>query len=279
MMKKIVSFIVILLTLVACTDDFSKSEKVAPIVVEGYIENNKLAKVFLTFPFSLNDEIGETTYKNYINSYAKVVVSSDTESEILTLKRDDNLVPPFYYSTSLMTGKAGKTYHLEVIYYGDTITAVTTIPPEPIVIDCLWSEEIKNDTLHRNIFLSFEKLSSTQTNYYRFYTQTQNQKIYYPIKSATYCDETLGQTITVGVMGGAENMLDTCTTPYFSIGDTVKVKASVIDAGAGTFWKQFNNETSFNNPFSNGSNLPSNVKGGLGVWTGMNSVQKQIIIK
>lgn len=279
MIKRFVILIVSVLSLLSCKDDFTPPSKKASVVVEGYIETNQLAKVFLTFPFSLDDEIGESSYQNFINSYAKVVVSSETEREVLTFKKDDNLIPPYYYSSSLLVGEAGKTYRLEVIFRGDTITAVATIPQNAVEIDSIWCEPIENDSVHRNLYISFDKANPQAVSYYKFYTRTQSQKTFYPIANSTISDETYEPKITVGMHAGAENVVDTSTTSYFSLGDTVTIKAATIDAESGQFWLLYDNETEYNNPFSNGSNLPSNINGGLGVWTGMNSVRKQIVVQ
>ena len=279
-MKKILSFILVVLLFEACSDDFTKSQEKPKVVVEGYIENGKLAKVFLTFPFGLNDEIGEGTYENFINSYAKVVITSDSEREVLTFKKDENLLPPYYYSTMLMTGEPGKTYRLEIIFNGDTVTSVTTIPPLATEIDSMWFKEVPNDTVHKDLFVSAKRISTNgDGNYFKFFTRTQRQTTFFPLAISTYREDTFGEEIIVEMAAGGESFLDTTTSPYFAIGDTVTVKASVVDPVAGEYWRMYDNETGFNNPFSNGSNLPSNVNGGLGVWTGMNSVQKQIIVK
>lgn len=279
-MKKIVLSLIVLMSLVSCSDDFTGDKENLDIVVEGYIETNQLAKVFLTFPFSLNDEIGEETYKNFINSYAKVIVTCGSEREILTFKKDENLIPPYYYTTTLMTGEAGKSYLLEVIYNGDTATAVTTIPEKAVVIDDFWCEPIDNDTLHRNLYVTFNKLYPDSTSYYKFFTKTSYQHTFYPTSSSTVNDELFnGNTMKIGTYAGAENLLDTNTTTYFSIGDTVTIKVATIDKESWAFWNQYENETSFNNPFSHGSNLPSNIQGGLGIWTGMNAVRKRIVVK
>jgi len=279
-MRKLLSFILIVLLFEACSDDFTKSQEKPKVVVEGYIENGKLAKVFLTFPFGLNDEIGEGTYENFINSYAKVVITSDSEREVLTFKKDENLLPPYYYSTMLMTGEPGKTYRLEIIFNGDTVTSVTTIPTLATEIDSMWFKEVPNDTAHKDLFISVKRLSTNgDGNYFKFFTRTQRQTTFFPLAISTYREDTFGEEIIVEMAAGGESFLDTTTSPYFAIGDTVTVKASVVDPIAGEYWRMYDNETGFNNPFSNGSNLPSNVNGGLGVWTGMNSVQKQIIVK
>ena len=270
----------IVLLFEACSDDFTKSQEKPKVVVEGYIENGKLAKVFLTFPFGLNDEIGEGTYENFINSYAKVVITSDSEREVLTFKKDENLLPPYYYSTMLMTGEPGKTYRLEIIFNGDTVTSVTTIPTQATEIDSMWFKEVPNDTVHKDLFISVKRLSTNgDGNYFKFFTRTQRQTTFFPLAISTYREDTFGEEIIVEMAAGGESFLDTTTSPYFALGDTVTVKASVVDPVAGEYWRMYDNETGFNNPFSNGSNLPSNVNGGLGVWTGMNSVQKQIIVK
>ena len=278
MMKKILAFILLLCCL-SCSDEFRDTEKTAPIVVEGYVEANQLVKVFLTFPFSINDEIGEENYMDFINSYAKVVVTTASEREVLTFKKDDKLFPPYYYSSSLMTGKAGETYSLEVIYRGDTVTAETTVPSVQAEIDSLYCMEIVGDTLHKSVLLSVNRIAPDEVHYYKFYTRTQRQKTFYPIVFSTYSDETFGSKILVELSAGPENFMDTSTTTYYAIDDTVTVKVSVLDAIPGEFWRVYDNQQGYNNPFSNGSNLPSNVKGGLGVWTGLNSIQRQIIIK
>lgn len=278
MMKKSLIFIVLLFCL-SCSDEFRDTEKTAPIVVEGYVEANQLVKVFLTFPFSINDEIGEDNYKDFINSYAKVVVTTGSEREVLTFKKDEKLFPPYYYSSSLMTGKPGETYNLEVIYRGDTVTAETTVPSVQAEIDSLYCMEISGDTLHKSVLLSINRIAPDEVHYYKFFTRTQRQQTFYPIVFSTYSDETFGSKILVELSAGPENFMDTSTTTFYAVGDTVTVKVSVLDAIPGEFWRVYDNQQGYNNPFSNGSNLPSNIKGGLGVWTGMNSIQRQIIIK
>lgn len=278
MMKKFLVFILLLFCF-SCSDEFRDTEKTAPIVVEGYVEANQLVKVFLTFPFSINDEIGEENYKDFINSYAKVVVTTGSEREVLTFKKDEKLFPPYYYSSSLMTGKPGETYNLEVIYCGDTVTAETTVPSVQAEIDSLYCMDISGDTLHKSVLLSINRIAPDEVHYYKFFTRTQRQQTFYPIVFSTYSDETFGSKILVELSAGPESFMDTSTTTFYAIDDTVTVKVSVLDAIPGEFWRVYDNQQGYNNPFSNGSNLPSNIKGGLGVWTGMNSIQRQIIIK
>lgn len=59
-------------------------------------------------------------------------------------------------------------------------------------------------------------------------------------------------------------------TPFFVAGEEVGIKFTQVNEETFLFWKEYENEVVNNgNPFfPNTSNLPGNIRGGLGIWAG-----------
>ncbi len=91
------SCILILLFFTNCTKELKIDEVHSDqqLVVEGYIEPNKYPLVYLTKSSAYFNKIDSSNILEYIASYAKVSVSVEGKTEVLTLKDIMIIVIPF----------------------------------------------------------------------------------------------------------------------------------------------------------------------------------------
>ncbi|MDD4922367.1 MAG: hypothetical protein PHS30_07820, partial [Bacteroidales bacterium] len=108
---------ILFLSLVSCNTEIEleQAEYEQKIVVDGWIESNNFAGVFLTLSSPFLTHYDSASISQTFLKYAKVTLTcSNGTSEILTLFRDDQLFPPFIYRTVRMKGITGCTYQLTV---------------------------------------------------------------------------------------------------------------------------------------------------------------------
>jgi hypothetical protein len=120
------------LLVVSCNDDLLEGieQPDALIVVDGWIEQGRQAKVFLTTNAPYFTSIDSASIRELVLSRAKVTLSDDDTSEVLILRKDLNYFPPFYYQGNIITGETGRSYRLTAEYGGKSAEAETTIPRE-----------------------------------------------------------------------------------------------------------------------------------------------------
>lgn len=276
------NFIVIFFTLFALACETEPEIEISgyerQLVVEGWIDENKGAKILLTYTASYFGSIDSASLLDYSARTAKVTISAQGESEILTLKPNDAYFPPIYYFGSELLGKANSEFSLEVIDYGNTYTATTTIPSS-IKMDSVWFQKAETDTTGQ-IWIQFND-NGDETNYYRTLTKViGTDKRFVPTYRSVFTDELFnGQTTEVLLLNGKSSLLDLDVNYYFSAGDTIIVKLCSIDQEHYEFWKDVQTQlTSAANPFAvSNTNIRSNIEGGIGIWGG-NAVCSDTII-
>lgn len=272
----------LLLILFSCTEnEFALPYYESEIVIDGWMEQGQPAKVLLTLSTPYFSEIDSTNIKDFVLTRAKVTVSDGTTKEILTLKKNDNYFPPYYYEGNTLKGIAGQKYQIKVEYGGVTSRAETTIP-NPVKLDKVWFElEANNDSLGF-LWIDFVDDINTQ-DYYRSLTKVIGEdKRYIATYFANFKDEYFnGEKITVSLYKGNKNSIDRKDEIHFRLGDTINLKFCTVDEQSFHFWNSFQKEI-FNtgNPFaSTNARVKSNVTNGLGVWCGYGAIYYQIIAK
>ena len=217
--------------------------------------------------------------------YAKVTLSCEGDSEILTLYRQTDFFPPFVYKSIRMKGKTGGTYRLTVETLGRTITATTTIPEAPAV-DGL-KLEAKSDTA--GYLKLFVRPSETQK--LRLFIQVKSQfddRHLHPAMSPVYLLTPSENMTEVYVYRSNEtNLYLLNTKAYFyrnypryqySPKDTILVQAGAIDNTSYQVLKSlFADQSMRINPFAfNTAGIQTNIVGGIGRWTGIGEAPLQI---
>lgn len=280
-MKHLFYNIIILLALVACTEEYNAETYIPKLVVEGWIENDGYPVVILTKELPVSSEfMNIDDLGDYILRWAKVTIFDGKDSVVLTGRYDSGYFPPYVYTTSNLKGIAGKTYTLTVEYRDEQVTACTTIPQQPPSCSYTIDKCENSDTLYQ-ITANFTDRPN-EKNYYQFFTRVGSQtKQYLASYLGSISDEVIGNDIVEVPVYRAHQLKNEDYTPYFSIGDTVSIKFAQVDEMSFRIWDNYTKTLSLSqNMFlSTFSNLPTNIVGGHGYWCGYGAVTKHFIIQ
>lgn len=299
-LKYITALIVTAFILTNCEKEviLDLPDPVAKIVVEGSIETDAPPFVTLTqnFPY-----FGSITPAMLANAYvrgATVMVSdgqteaqldelcwstlTDAQKELIAQLAGSALpdsIPPdfdfcvytFFSFNPPIVGQNGKTYTLHITTAdGKELHATTTIP-QPVPLDSIWYEQNK-DPRYPDLYRVLARLQDPDTlgNYYRYFTQRQNEPMYPGFRSV-FDDKLInGKNIFFpldrGIFKGAE--IDFDTYGYFNKQDTVTVKWCTIDANTYSFWRTLEFSSNSSSPLGGSTQVNHNIQGGIGVWAG-----------
>ncbi len=279
---KRLSYLLIFLCL-ACSKeiDIEQVHYQQQLVVDGWIENGQKAKVLLTMSSPFLNDYDSASIRNTFVNYAKVTVSNDLgESEILTLKRQDDFFPPFMYQSIVMRGEPGRQYYLEVKYRNKIVTASTSIPELPNI------NQVELQTVSDTSMVINANIDDPggQSNYY--YTQIRTKHFdtrYHPSgnpllndrlfdgKSHSYQVKRSNQPDPLNIysIDSDRNLKH----DEFAMNDTVLVKISQIDKAAFEVLNGiYIDHLSSGSPFSLvDQKTATNIIGGIGQWTGLAS--------
>lgn len=270
----------VLTFLISC--DRQEPQEVLPqLVVEGYIDDQDFPVVMITTSVPIQSEYSEPfdSLSSHLLRWARVAINDGENEYVLTGKFDKSYMPPYIYTTTHFRGQVGKSYTLTVDYGDYHATAVTTIPPRPVV-DSIWVKPIIGNSLC-SIIVTFAD-PPNEVNYYKaFVRRGMNGRQWLPAYLGTLNDDVLYATSNELVVNRSSLVTDKLDyIPFFSYHDTVSVKFSQIDQVSYIFWNDFDEHTNFSrNPFLPVSaNLHGNIVGGLGCWYGCGSVTKSFIL-
>jgi hypothetical protein len=249
------------------------------LVVEGWIENGKAAEVILSRSAPYFSSIDSSNLRDYAVTHAKVTLFCDGTKEILTLTPNKAYFPPYVYKSVTMKGETGKEYSIEIVLDGDTITAETRIP-EPVPADSVWFQPDPGRTGQGRIWIKASD-PADETNFYRvLYKRKGKDGRYVPGNFSTFSDILFnGNTVQMGFLRSYTSLLSSDGENYFNAGDTVSVRFCSIDKDQFDFWNGYQNAVlAAANPLAASNvHLRSNVKGGLGVWTGYGATYYVVI--
>lgn len=269
----------------ACEDytDLEHSQE-RKVVIDGYIEQGAYPVVYLTYSSGYYDPVDSASLQKLVLTTAKVEVSDGENSEILTLFRNTEIYPPYYYRATKLKGVAGKTYHLTVTTSNAVYNSVTTIP-ELVTLDSVWFKtDPEVDTLG-GLWIRFQDAPG-ESNYYRNFIQVQgNSDKYLPAYQSTIVDRAFdGKLYDHPVLQLPKSFTHLGDEILFTKGDTVRLKFCAIDRAHFDFWRSLEKELYVvGNPFgSSGNNVNSNVSGTkpvLGVWGGYGVTRTTVIFQ
>ena len=278
-MRKLLVIIFLLIFFDGCdTEIFPESDP--QITVEGWIDEGGHPIVLLTQAVSVDDEARSLSdLSNYIVKWAKVTVSDGEHSEILTGKFNQKYYPPFIYTTSNITGEAGKTYSLLVEYKDFTLTAQTTIPSR-VEIDTAFAVPTESDSSQFGIRVIFRDNPDTHDFYKTFSNCDSSSNMFLSTIMQTIDDQFVSGTKMENTIYRGR-FLDTDYQPNFSRGEVVKVKLCHIDSLSYQFWHAYENSLSFsrNALLRYNQNLPGNIVGGFGYWCGYGASVRRVEVK
>ncbi len=210
---------------VACNDQIEPPQAATlPIAVDGWIENNNYAYVYLSEPFPYYGNLDSAFIRSLIISNALVFLSDSRDTEQLALFSKYNAFPPFYYRSIYMKGKPGSTYKLIVLWHNDTITATTTIP-DPAAIQSIAFTTV--DDQKNGYFVVTINDKQGQNNFYRLFFANKGFTgfRYTPALISNFSDQNLeGATISLPLKKGPDSYLNGFSGTTFPYNDTLEIK-------------------------------------------------------
>lgn len=252
------------------------------LVIDGYIEQGKFARVALTESASYFEDIDEDKLKRASVVTAKVTVTDGENTDILTLRKNVNGFPPLIYEGTDVRGEVGKTYRLTIENKGQTYSAQTTILPPP-TFDSLWTEHVEGEEGQYVLKGRFTD-NEDEENYYRIFTRRKNKdNKYIPLYLLALGDKFFdGKTLNLDILRGAENYADIDNDLYFESGDTVLVRFCSMDKTHFDFWRTIEREVyATGNPFSSSGNkiLYNTSEGSIGIWGGYGASYEIVVVE
>ncbi len=288
-MKNIYLITIFLLTLLSsCSEDINLTvAKGDPkIVIEGSIENGKVAEVMVTRNSALTQAVN---FSNILVTDAKVYVSYAGITDTLRFGIDTFASNPFTYKGTTIIGTVGQSYNLTVVADGRTFTSTTTIPT-PVPLDSVWW---KAQPPHDTLGFAYAHLSEPagMGNAYKWFAKRPIKHIIYqgnPVilnrrfvspSGATFDDKFVdGKSFDFAYDRSYDPTEATYVKDepkaeqgYYKPTDTIYIKFCSIDYPTYHFYSTFDQALQNNgNPFAAPVSILSNIKGdgALGVWAG-----------
>lgn len=257
--------------LTACDPQFDFSSDYVPeLVVEGSINSNDFAQVYLSTSIALSSQLDSVALSKLPISSARVEISDGENSEILTGRVAKKRLPYFVYTGNTIRGVAGRKYRLTITYRKKQYIAETEIP-YPIQIDSFQIRKSNNsDTLYQ--VRAFFKDPPHEVDYYKIFTRVYGRdSSFYNAFLGSYSDEVLAHPVsTINIYRPFRHTELKKYTPFFAAGEKVAVCFATVSYETFRFWSDYENEvTNKANPiFPNTTNLPGNIPDALGLWAG-----------
>lgn len=279
---KFIRLVVLLLFFYSCSKEVElKPPHYQPsVVVDGYIETGRVAQIYLTLssPYlTYYDSL--SIIKTFLNHAKITLTSSKGEREVLTLYRELRFFPPFVYKSVYMKGEVGIRYDIEVEVNNQVITASTTIPRPPVVT-------------------AQKFIPETDSTGYPSYSVTlfdKNEVYLFPRVKSAFSKENFHPTLkgVAAVSAKADELVEqkiyrvqevrvysyspesfyynSYPSYQYDLSDTVWILPGAVDSVSYRVLSSlFTNLSEAENPFAfNGNYIQTNIKGGLGRWTGI----------
>lgn len=287
---RITLFLILIISVLGCSkeveiDQLSYTRK---IVVDGYIEQDKSANIFLTLSSPYLTEYDSASIRNSFLNYAKITLSSSLgEEEILTLYRKDEFFPPFVYKSVDIKGQTGVSYTIKIEVHGSTVTSTTTIPSPPIIEDVRYFPQ--TDTTGFVEYKTTESVSDTLFLFAQVKSRKTDKSYHPPLNPMKTLNPDETQSNWIQLWRSQETIFYSANTQsyYYSLypdyqyskNDTIWLKIGAVDKISNeVLTSLFDDDVIQNNPFSfNGDKQITNIEGGIGRWTGIGTASEFMV--
>lgn len=280
-MKKILYIVCAALLFVGCKHEAPKQPT---LVFEGWIDASGTPVVLIHKSYTLDITVDRdielsSIVERQLIPFGKVTISDGADEVVLTGKLDTTYLPPYTYTSLDMRGQVGKTYTVTAKYNDLYATATTTIPPIAY-IDSLSVRGAGEDIMDLRAYMSH--INPDEDAYYAFFLKQFGDKQY---QFCPFCvfegkDATDGKMEVRLYNPLVDRSLSSVENYYFHNDSTkpkekrvFQLKVARIDYESYQFWKAYNEQI-----ITRGilfvpvyRNIPGNVRGGYGYFSGMGS--------
>ncbi len=302
------SLFLALLVLSACEETFipDVASTEPDIVIEGYIEAGEFSRppyVFVTYAQPFFSSFSTEDFDGIFVHDAKVEVSNGEETFLLDeiCYNELSLIQQEFLEEQLglevdslsvnlcvyldlsfqLAGEVGKRYDLRVEADGKVLTSTTTIPEHVPLDDLFFVKPPGNppDTLRDLRCLVSDP--AEQTNYYRYFTQMNDEAVIAPINSVIDDLFFNGASFEVPLPKAEPRgtAIDPVIYGLYPVGNKVTIKWCNLDLDHYNFWNTLEFNAINEGPFSSYTRIDSNIEGGLGIWGGYSVSFYELIVE
>lgn len=254
-----------------------KEEPATPqLVIEGNIGSGEGATVQLTLSVVAGED---AEFMEKLVKWGKVTLSDGERTEILAGGYAPDWMPPYRYFSNMMTGEPGKTYTVRAEYKGLCARSSVRMPL-PTPIESIRVEPFNgNDTL-RQVTLRFIAPQDCPAWYVVTIGPTGKRQQQLPSFLGTFSVSLPGQQVEVGVF----NPKIFNVKPYVAnlrVGQEYVVSLNRVSREVYAFRQAYQEMIGFgHNPFLTTSQaLPTNIEGGLGVWSAQGTSRRLVKVE
>ena len=278
-MKRKISNCLILffaLLLVGCKQE--APQQPSNMVLEAWIDADRYPVVLIHKSYILanaSDSVKQMTdiIEEQLIPFGRVTISDGENEVVLTGRLDTMYLPPYTYTTVDMEGVVGKTYTVTATYKDMTASATSTIPLVA-EIDSLSVVRNKLDVVDVQAYM---KVDTLEEAYYLLFLREFGTKQYQLCPYGVFSNEdATNEILHMRVYNPLAKSDDfEALNYYFQVSDsaTYQLKVARVGYKEYRYWKAYNEQI-----ISRGvlfvpiySNIPGNVEGGIGIFTGMGS--------
>ena len=253
--------------LAACSDDAPLAEAGERLVIEGHIDSGGYPDVLLNLTVSPSESGGD--FADAVVRWGKVSISDGESEVVLTGAPSHSYFPPYHYYTSEMAGIPGRTYTITATYRDLTATSTVTMPQEIPVIERVdvTQADGSNDFCH--VSLTFRTPDDAPAYYHLSAQVSDLDSRALPCMLGAVEAPQPGESVTVPVYRGRSAIAEGDYTPDFPLGAIVKINLERVTREVFDFWRAFDNASLTGGSIfiTSPGTLPSNIAGGLGVWS------------
>lgn len=247
------------------------------LVIDGWIENGRPPVVTVTSSLVVGNQNqwDKEDLAGSVVTDAEVTLSDGTRSVVLTGIPAPDYFPPFVYTTSSLLGEPGKSYTLTVRSGGREVSS-TTLLPTPVMLEDIWAEEVEEGS-----YAIHCRFTPRRGEYYGFFTRREGKELsFLPAFMSLVDGDAVSAQVDMVLTSGIDISSSSRHQQYFAPGETVSVRFCSIDRQVYDFWKGYEDAWLLtHNPFFPVStDVPTNVRGGYGLWAGYSSSYYEVLI-
>lgn len=278
---KIIACLCLLVMLCACNQEETPREP--SLIVEGWIDVDNYPVVLLhkSYVFDAHKTEGssntlEDIIEQQLIPFGKVTISDGEKELVMTGRMDTSYFPPYTYSTIGMKGEEGKTYTITAKYDNWYATATTTIPARA-KFDSIRVIPINENSVQIMGYMS--GVSPTLPSYYALFMRRLEDKQFLLCPLGVFSNDKftpegrLEIAIYNPFVKNEETFLPTTCFNKNATEQNYLLKISRLDAVSYHYWSEYSAQLLtwgivFVPVYTN---LPGNIVGGIGMWSGMGS--------
>lgn len=246
--------------------------------IEGWIDSGGHPVVLFTSAISPDTEGGELMDK--MIRWGKVTISDGEEEVIMTGGRTSEYFPPYRYFTSYMAGRPGKTYTITADYR-DMHASARCYMYEPTKIERITFSPVEGNDSRRSVTLHFTAPADVPAYYYLTIREMTDTSRGMPAMLG--CREVVeaGSHVEIPVFNSKQTYRGEPFIAQLMVGHKYVVSLHRIPKEVYDFWRAYDDAVMFGDNLLLGlsGSLPSNIEGGLGVFSARGTDSKFFIVE